>query len=192
VATLRAWLEAGKPKNSPPLSPRGDAIRKVRVATSANVAIGIRGGTADRGEMVRVDVFTKSNARGVRQYFLVPVYPHEVATLATPPTRAVQGGTEQSRWPTMDTTYEFLWSIYPMSLLELTKADGVIVMGYFKGLDRSTGAINISEVTSNRRLAGRSIGVRSLARFRKLSVDRLGQLSEVSREIRTWRGAVCT
>ncbi len=191
VAALRAWIEAGRPKSALPQSPRGDEIRKVRVATRDKVAVDIRGGTADRGEMVRVDVFVKSNARGVRQYFLVPVYPHEVATLEKAPNRAVQGGAEESRWPIMDNSCEFLWSIYPMSLLELTKADGVIIEGYFKGLDRSTGAINISEVTSNQRLAGRSIGARSLAGFRKLSVDRLGQVSEVSREIRTWRGAVC-
>ncbi|TXH17992.1 MAG: type II CRISPR RNA-guided endonuclease Cas9 [Hyphomicrobiaceae bacterium] len=191
VAALRAWIDAGKPKSAPPRSPRGDVIRKVRVATKSNVAVGIRGGTADRGEMVRVDVFVKPNAKGIRQFFLVPIYPHEVATLDKPPNRAVQGGAEESRWPLMDSSYEFLWSIYPMSLLELTKADGVTIEGYFKGLDRSTGAINVAEVTSNQKLAGRSIGARSLASFRKLSVDRLGRVSEVARETRTWRGVVC-
>jgi CRISPR-associated endonuclease Csn1 len=192
VRSLRDWIEKGKPKDDPPRSPRRDIIRKVRVATKDKVRVEIRGGTADRGDMVRVDVFTKPNKKGVGQFFLVPIYPHEVATLEKPPSRAVRRGAEEGEWPIMDHTYEFLWSIYPMSLLELTKSDGTIIKRYFKGLDRSTGAINLSEVTSSQRLARHSIGPRTLKQFRKLTVDRLGRVTEVSREVRTWRGEVCT
>jgi len=58
VAVLRAWIEAGKPKDTPPRSPKIDAtkadnppIRKVRLATKDKPAVVVRGGTADRGEM---------------------------------------------------------------------------------------------------------------------------------------------
>lgn len=191
VAALRTWIEAGKPKDSRPKSPRGDEIRKVRVATTANVAVCVRAGTADRGEMVRVDVFAKANAKGVRQFFLVPIYPHEVATLDRPPERAVQGGGDATNWPTVDATYEFLWSIYPMSLVELTKPDGEVIIGYQRSLDRNTGALTISSVNASS-IIKKGIGARRLLSFRKLSVDRLGNVTEVPRETRTWRGVVCT
>ena len=82
VESLRAWIAAGKPKSSEllPRSPKGDVIRKVRVSTNAKVGVALHGGTVDRGEMARVDVFRKANKKGKFQYFLVPIYPHEIAT----------------------------------------------------------------------------------------------------------------
>ena len=190
VASLTAWIEAGKPKaeDKLPRSPKGDIIRKVRLQTTDKVAVDVRGGTADRGDMARVDVFQKPTPKGVRQYFLVPVYPHEVAESEAPPNRAVQGGAE---WPMIDDKHQFLWSIYSMSLIELTKSDGEVILGYFRGLDRSTGAIHLSSVVDSAVLR-RSIGARTLLSFKKLAVDRLGRCSEVQYEVRTWRGKACT
>ena len=134
VAALRAWVVAGKPKgaDSLPRSPKGDIIRKVRVSTTAKVAVEVRGGTADRGDMTRIDVFRKPIATGARkgamQYFLVPIYPHEVAEQERPPNRAVQSGSAD-KWPEMDETFEFMWSVYQMSLIELTKTDGESILG---------------------------------------------------------------
>jgi CRISPR-associated endonuclease Csn1 len=92
VESLRVWIATGKPKDNDklPRSPKGDIIRKVRVMTNAKPAVLVRGGTADRGGIVRVDVFTKPNKRGAAEFFLVPIYVHEVATLDEPPNRAVQ------------------------------------------------------------------------------------------------------
>ncbi|HMN39044.1 MAG TPA: type II CRISPR RNA-guided endonuclease Cas9 [Hyphomicrobium sp.] len=191
VAALREWIRAGKPKDRPPRSPRGDVIRKIRVATTDKVAVEIREGTADRGDMVRVDVFAKSNAKGKRQFFLVPVYPHEVAMRETPPNRAVQGGGDDSNWPVVDETFEFLWSIYPMSLIEVTKSDGEVIKGYHRSLDRNTGALTVSAVNNSTSIK-KGIGARTLLNFRKLTIDRLGREAEVPRERRTWRGKACT
>ena len=69
VVTLRSWIEAGKPKNAPPRSPKGDPIRKVRIGKNDKVAVSVRGGTADRGKMARVDVFAKLDKRGKPLYF---------------------------------------------------------------------------------------------------------------------------
>lgn len=191
VAALRAWIAAGKPKDAPPRSPRGDVIKKVRVATNDKVAVDIRGGTADRGDMVRIDVFTKLSAKGTRQFFLVPVYPHEIMVSDTPPNRAVQGGGDETKWPLIDAGYEFLWSIYSMSLIELTKPDGEVILGYHRSLHRNTGALTVSAVNSSADIR-KGIGTRTLADFRKLTVDRMGRVFEVPRETRTWRGKVCT
>ena len=80
VRALRAWIEAGKPAAEPPRSPKGDPIRKIRLAAKSKVNILLNTGNpnrpaaVDRGDMARVDVFRKPSAKGVFQYFLVPIY----------------------------------------------------------------------------------------------------------------------
>lgn len=190
VETLRDWIKADRPRDRPPLSPKGDVIRKVRVRSNAKPAVLVRGGTADRGDMVRVDVFTKPNKRGKEEFFLVPVYIHEVATLDAPPMRAVQQGASETLWPIMSIEFSFAFTLHPMSLVEIVTRDGEVKTGYFRGLDRSTGAITISDPVNSSALT-RSIGARTLKSFKKLRVDRLGNISEVTSEVRTWRGKVC-
>lgn len=191
VDALRTWIAAGKPKDDArlPRSPKGDLIRKVRVATTDKVAVGVRGGTADRGDMVRFDVFEKANKKGNREFYLIPIYPHEIKTLKVPPMRAVQGGGDESRWPIIDGTYKFLWSVYPMSLLELTKADGEVILGYCRSLDRNTGALTISAGNDSTDVR-KGIGTRTLKDFQKIAIDRLGVCSAVKHEVRTWHGKV--
>lgn len=150
----------------------------------------MRGGTADRGDMVRVDVFQKMSPRGARWYYLVPVYPHEVVERDQPPNRAVQSG-NADKWPVIDNTFDFLWSVYHMSLIELTKSDGETILGYFRNLDRNTGALTISVISDSTKTR-KGIGARTLVDFKKLVVDRLGRTSKVEREVRTWRGKACT
>lgn len=192
VATLRAWIVAGKPKipEQLPKSPKGDIIRKVRIQTNAKPAVMVRGGTADRGGIVRVDVFSKPNKRGVTEFFLVPIYVHEVVTLSEPPNRAVQANTIESAWPVIGHDYKFVFSLYSMSLIEIHKSDGEVIEGYFRGLSRNTGALVVSNI-SNSSLTRDGIGSRTLREFKKLSVDRLGRVSEIVSETRTWRGEVC-
>lgn len=194
VETLRAWIVATKNKQKgeiipPPRSPKGDIIRKVRVMTNAKPAVMVRGGTADRGGIVRVDVFTKPNKRGAAEFFLVPIYVHEAATLPEPPRRAVQAYTAESDWPVMTTDFSFQYSLYGMSLIEVHKKDGEVITGYFRAIDRATGAVSISDI-SNSGLMRTGIGARTLMKFKKLSVDRLGRVSEIMSEARTWRGEV--
>ncbi|MBI2242281.1 MAG: type II CRISPR RNA-guided endonuclease Cas9 [Magnetospirillum gryphiswaldense] len=190
VQSLRQWIEAGKPKDSPPLSPKGDPIRKVRLATTKKVDVRIRDGAADRGEMARVDVFRKANKKGKWEYYLVPVYPHEVATLATPPNRAMVAHKPEEEWKVMDASYDFLWSLYPLSWIAATKSDGTIVEGYFRGSDRGSAGIDISPPHTKTEKT-RGIGVKSLVDFKKFSIDRLGNRTEIQQEKRTWRGEVC-
>jgi len=198
VETLRNWIIATKNKQKdeivpPPRSPKGDVIRKVRVMTKAKPAVRaerFEGSTADRGGIVRVDVFTKPNKRGASEFFLVPVYVHEAATLPEPPNRAVQAYSPENDWPVMTADFSFQYSLYAMSLIEAFKKDGEIIKGYFRGIDRATGAVSISDV-SNSSLMRTGIGARTLMKFKKLSVDRLGRVSEITSEVRTWRGGVC-
>lgn len=194
VAELRRWIDAGKPKDAPPRSPKGDVIRKVRVANKDKVAVEVRDGTADRGNMARVDVFTKANKRGKREFYLVPIYPHEVADrkrFPAPPDKAVADAKSKSGWVPIDESHEFLYCLYPNTLVELITPDGEIIRGYFKGLDRNTGAIRLAP-PENPRALRTGIGTRRLSELRKLNIDRLGSVTIVQREVRTWHGEACT
>lgn len=193
---LRAWIDDGKPTAPErlPRSPKGDVIGKVRLATNKKVDVLIRDGAAERGEMVRVDVFRKQNKRGAWENYLVPIYPHQVADgdgWPTPPSAAIVAFKGESDWVPIDENFEFAWSIYPLSYLELEKGDGTVLDGYFRGLDRQTGNIAIS-LHRSKDVLMRGLGPRTLKSFRKYAVDRLGRRFPIEREKRTWRGAVCT
>ena len=191
IESLRAWIEAGKPKDALPKSHKGDVMRKVRLASKDKPAIAVRGGSADRGEMARVDVFRKDDVKGRPRFYLVPVYPHEVASLSAPPCRAIDQGKEEVQWTPVDASFCFMFSIHGHSFIEIAKSDGEVVRGYFKGTDRSTGAISLAD-HNNMLSLHRGLGARTLLQLRKMQVDRLGRLFEVRSELRTWHGVVCT
>lgn len=191
VAALRDWIAEGKPKDRPPLSPKGDPIRKVSLQSSKKVDVLVRQGAADRGEMVRVDVFRKKNKASTFEFFLVPIYPHQVANKAeypqAPNAYVRSGGNEAP----LTAEHEFLFSLNQLCFVEIEKPDGTSVEGYFRSMDRNTGAISISPHNSLQVVA-RGIGVRSLKFIKKYQVGRLGWRSEIRSEARTWRGVACT
>jgi CRISPR-associated endonuclease Csn1 len=199
VTALRAWVDAGKPKDKPPIWKyrngdgfREEPIRKVRLATKDQPAVTLNGGTVDRGDMARVDVFRKANKKGKWEYYIVPIYPHQIATMDSPPSKAVKGGgRDESDWYSLDREAEFLWSLYSNSFIEAIKPDGEVIGGYFRSLDRNTGAMTISPQTTAGEIR-KGIGIKTLPSFKKFTVDRLGRKFEVQRELRTWRGKVCT
>jgi CRISPR-associated endonuclease Csn1 len=194
VNSLREWIAAGKPKDHRPLSPKGDPISKIRLRTNKKADVLIRDGAAERGEMVRIDVFRKQNKRGAWEYFLVPIYPHQIADKQqwpSPPDRAAQAYKPESEWPQMTSDYEFMWSMRPFSFVEIERADGTFIDGYFRGMNRSTGAIIVSPHQS-RDILVEGIGARTLRALRKSAVDRLGRRFPIPRETRTWHGVACT
>jgi len=144
--------------------------------------------------MVRVDVFRKKNKNDAWEYFLTPIYPHQVFDAEDwpePPNQAIQANTDETLWPILDSEAEFMWSLYPLSYIQVIKPDGEVIEGYSRGASRSTGALTVSPDTSLQ-IIRPGIGTRTLREFRKFQVDRLGRRTEIEREKRTWRGAVCT
>lgn len=193
IESLRKWIDAGSPKDAPPLSPKGDPIAKVRLVTKGKVNIPFNTGnperlaTVDRGEMARVDVFRKANKREKFEFYLVPIYPHEIATMETPPMRAAAPLTSEEDWPNLDESFEFLWSISPMSYLEAIKKNGEVVEGYYRGMNRWTASVAVSQHANAMAIID-GVGVKTLTSFKKFSVDRFGRKFEVKNELRTWRG----
>lgn len=193
---LAAWLEAGKPQDAPPLSPKGDPIKKVRLVRSSVSGFPLNGGHVDNGDMVRVDVFSKPNKKGKPQYYLVPIYRHQVMTPSdwpTPPNRAVVAYKSEQEWTLIDTNFAFHFSLFPNSYVEIIKPSGELIEGYYRGMDRATAAINISPQNLREiKNMWRSIGVKSLISFQKFTIDRLGRKFRALEEKRQWRGADCT
>jgi CRISPR-associated endonuclease Csn1 len=190
IGSLRAWIEAGKKEDTPPLSPKGDPISKVTLLTNKKPDVIVRDGAVDRGEMARVDVFRKASKKGAAQYFLVPIYPHQIAELAVPPRLAVQAHEDESAWSAIDETFEFLWSLTPLQYLEVETKKGQLLEGYYRSMDRGSGGFDLSPHHDlNSKLRG--IGARTLKRLEKYSIDRLGRRHLVKSELRTWRGKVC-
>lgn len=196
VETLREWLRlpAAERKKNLPRSPKGDVIRKVRLATKDKVAVEVNGGTADRSDMTRVDAFQKLNKRGKRSFYLVPIYPFQVADgikWPNPPDRAVSAHKPESDWTLIDASFEFMFTLTLHDYIEIVKGDGEVFEGYFKGIDRAGAQITLA-AHFDLQTQDRGIGSKTLSSFKKYRIDRLGRKSEVLREVRTWRGKACT
>lgn len=192
VEAIRAWIAAGRPMANEllPRSPAGDAITKIRLVSRSKPAVRVRGGTADRGEMVRVDVFSKPSRKGKDEWYLVPIYRHQVMNKKewpNPPMRSVIAYKNEDEWAEIGAEYKFVFSIYPRSYIEARKPSGEIFEGYFAGLDRTTGAIALANSNDPTSLT-RGIGAKTLLSIKKFSVDRFGSRTEVRGEARTWHG----
>ena len=187
IEELLRWEKAGRPVDNPPIGPTGDKIGKIRViATGSKPGVRVRGGTADRGDMARVDVFSKVNAKGKKQFYAIPIYPHNITNDEVVPCKACKSGSEDN-WTLIDKTYDFEFSIHKKSWLEIVKSDGTFVEGYFRSLDISGGKINLSPNITQTELI-RSIGLLNLHSITKYSIDRLGTKHKIEKEVRTWRG----
>lgn len=220
IAALKEWIAAGKPTDPDKLpripsfgkkdgnaqdkesddeetssrSQRDNIVKKVRLVARSKPAVMVRGGTADRGEMVRVDVFSKPNKKGKVEWFLVPIYPHQVMNKKAwpqPPMRAVVAHKDESEWTVLGPEHSFRFSLYPGSHVETLRSNGTLTSGYFAGLDRSGGSITLKSNRDPTTLF-RGIGTKTLAKIVKYSVDRFGTRSEVKNEVRTWHGEACT
>ena len=71
------------------------------------------------------------------------------------------------------------------------KPSGETYDGYFGGMHRGTGAINLFD-HCNPNTGKDGIGAKTLLTLRKFNVDRFGRRSEVKGEVRTWHGVACT
>ena len=193
VKAVRAWIASGRPADVPPLSPKGDQIIKVRLQTRIKPAVPVRGGYADRGEMVRVDVFSKPNRKARDEWYLVPIYPHQVMNRKAwpdPPMRSVVAYKDEAEWTMVGPEHRFRFSLYPRSYVEVLRPSGKVLAGYFAGLNRSTGAIALAN-SNDPTKATSGIGGKTLLKIQKYAVDRFGNRFEVKSEVRTWHGEAC-
>lgn len=178
-------------RQSPPRIGQGPAIRRVRLKRRTTAGIKLRRGEgvahADQETMVRIDVFEHDG-----KYSIVPIYAWQLALLDSPPNRAVTRGKGEDEWEEIGPQHRFLWSLYPGSFVVVETRDGKLFQGYFRSFDRSNGGIAITPPHDWDSRAIQRFGSRTLARFEKWQVDRLGRRSPIASEVRTWRGEPCS
>ena len=167
-----------KPTNDGSLGP---VVKSVKVCKAQNTGIPVRGGVADNAEMVRADVFRKPNNMEKWEYYLVPVYVADVMARITP-RRAIAAGKPYDEWPVMDESFEFMFSLHQFDFVQVTTGKDVI-RGYYRGVDRSTGAIGLSIANNNAAPLQRT-GVRTALTVEKYEMGVLGEYYPVRKEKR--------
>ncbi|MDZ4212585.1 MAG: hypothetical protein U1C59_12815, partial [Methylotenera sp.] len=157
----------------------GRLIKGVKLERTTKTGVLVRGGLADNGEMLRVDVFTKAG-----KFYLVPIYLADRVS-GVLPNKAIKQATLEQDWPEMDATYQFSFSLCNNDLILIADKKGEkgsFIRGYYKGTDRANG--NISIEAHDRSWARTGVGVQNIGIFKKLQVDVLGEVFEVKQEPR--------
>jgi CRISPR-associated endonuclease Csn1 len=195
IAALRERLEQFKgdgakafAANQPPLlkpsAPGKPApvIGSVKLLATQKSGIPIRNGVANNGNMLRVDVFGKGG-----RFYAVPVYVADAARTELP-NKAVVAFKPESEWPEMDETFAFLFSLHPNDWVCLRYKNAPSREGYFSGLNRATGAIDIWVHDRNPATVKNGLfegnGMKTALAVEKYHVDLLGNLHRVHAETR--------
>ena len=174
----------------------GPIVNKVKLVepTTLNVSVHKGLGVADNDSMVRVDVFYVENDG----YYFVPIY---VADTLKPelPDKACVAFKPYEEWKEMQDK-NFIFSLYPNDLmrvthkkaLKLTKAqkestlpDGYEIkseMLYYVSANINTGAISCR--THDNSYEIKSMGIKTLEKLEKYTVDVLGNYYKVEKEPR--------
>ncbi len=174
----------------------GPLVRKVKLKEpfTTNVAVHGGEGVADHDAMVRTDVFYVEG----EGYYMVPIY---VADTRTPilPTQAATPGKPYIQWKQMQAD-NFLFSLYPNDLIRITRSKPITfhtsqkdstledtyaptdIFVYYAGLDISTASIKC--ITHDNAYFTRGLGVKTLDRLEKYTVDVLGEYHRVEKEKR--------
>lgn len=194
IDAIRARLEAfggdGKkafddkqaPLRKPSKDPaRAPVIRSVKLLAVQKSGIPIRGGIANNGAMLRVDIFTKGG-----RFHAVPVYVADATKKELPNLAVVQAKPEEE-WTFMDESHQFLFSLYPNDWVTI-RLKNEVREGYFSGLDRATGNVDLwlHDRNQNQGKAGqlRGNGIKTALAVEKYHVDLLGNLHRVYGEDR--------
>lgn len=160
-------------------------VRTVNLSDTQKSGLPVRGGIANNGAMLRVDVFTDG-----KKFYAVPLY---VADAVKPelPNRAVVAYKPEEEWPIMDPTkgFRFLFSLHANDWFEIRlKGKPSPLAGYYAGMDRSTGAISLWAHDRNQSIGKdgliRGIGLKTALAVEKYNVDMLGRLFRAREEIR--------
>ncbi|HEY0722376.1 MAG TPA: type II CRISPR RNA-guided endonuclease Cas9, partial [Gammaproteobacteria bacterium] len=185
---LRAHGDDGKKAFKEPLykpsAPGKNApiIRTVSLLDTQKSGIPIRGGIANNGDMLRVDIFTDG-----KRFHAVPLYVAD-AVKDELPNRAVVAFKPEEEWTVMDDNYTFLFSLHANDWIRVSQKGKEPIEGYFAMVHRGTGNVNIwthdrkQSVGKNGQIEG--IGIKTALSVEKFHVDFLGRLYKVQQEVR--------
>ena len=167
-----------KPSKDPEKAP---IIRSVKLLAVQKSGIPIRGGIANNGAMLRVDIFTKGG-----KFHAVPIYASD-AVKAELPNRAVIQAKPEDEWTVMDESHRFLFTLHPNDWVTI-RLKNEVREGYYSGLNRATGNIDLWLHDRNQTQGKKGMlegnGIRTAIAIEKYHVDLLGNLHRVHKEDR--------
>ncbi len=167
--------KAGREANAP-------QVRSVRLLDTQKSGLPVRGGIANNGDMLRVDIFTKGG-----KFFAVPLYV-AYAVRKELPMRAVVANKPETEWTVIGDDFSFLCGLHQNDWVRVLFKNDSPKEGYFAGLDRSTGAIHLWSHDRNQSVGKdgliRSIGIKTALSVEKFHVDMLGNLYPARNETR--------
>lgn len=139
----------------------------------------VRGGMAGNGEMLRTDVFCKKNKKGKEEFYLVPIYKSDLGKEL--PNKAIVANKNEEEWTVIDESFSFMFSLFMDDLIKVQKGE-TVYLGYYKGVDRSTGSITVE--VHDRSQDNARVGTKTLDSIKKYQVNFLGKYFEVKGEKR--------
>jgi CRISPR-associated endonuclease Csn1 len=207
VSLLEDWISKGKLDNEFPKwkyrdsdgTIRMEKIRSVTLISNDDPAFTPKRlirkdskqplASLNRGEIFRVDVFENTNSLGKSKYLYVPMYYFDTID-ESPPDKAFVLRKPYRLWPIVDPN-SFLFSLAKFDYIKIRTIDDS-VEGYFRGLDTNDGRVKVTPHFTRDESEAKRFSPTKIRCLSKCSVDRLGRISEVLREPRTWRGKACT
>lgn len=210
IDAILVWIDKGKPKDDLPKVPAGHIIKKVQLISNDKPAVILhnytekpdvepRPSTAKRGAMVRLDIFTKPNKKGKDEFYFIPIYAHQIMNKKkwpNPPMCLFTRYKNEDDWQPLDETYQFKFSLYKRSFIELADKDAdkdkVPISGYYTSFNINNGVICLKHPYLTDDAFDKNIAGKTLLYIKKFYINRFGEKSEIKSEKRTWHGVVCT
>lgn len=152
-------------------------VKKVKVIEKSNLNVRVGNGVAANGDMLRIDVFKKTDG-----YYWVPIYAVDTVKPVLPNKAAVQAKPYEL-WPEMQDE-DFIFSLYPNDLIRFVQENGKADFMYYKKAGTATATISVE--SHDRSYAISSLGVKTLALLEKWNVDVLGNRTLVKKETRQY------
>lgn len=155
-------------------------IKSIKIKDTSVAGIKIRNGLAWNAAIIRVDLFTKENRSGKKEYFFVPIYISDMGKEL--PNKAISKS--KNGWIEMDANYNFCFSIYSNTLLSINMTGNPEDENfwYFRSIDRSDSRLTLD--SHDRSIKEKRISPKNAFSIKKYQIDVLGEYHEVKREKR--------
>jgi hypothetical protein len=136
----------------------------------------VRGGIADRSDMLRLDIFSKANEKGANkgkvQYFGVPIYAYQAYDDELP--KSINA----DKTKLIDETYTFCFSLHKDSFIRVVEKSSKISEGYYTGFDIATGVVCFDTHDKSQFLRK---SIQNLQSFEKKHIDILGKCYNIEK-----------
>ena len=164
--------QAFDPKDNPFYKKGGQLVKAVRVEKTQESGVLLNKKNAytiaDNGDMVRVDVFCKTDKKGENQYFIVPIYAWQVAENILPDI--------DCKGYRIDDSYTFCFSLHKYDLIAFQKDEkSKVEFAYYINCDSSDGRFYLAWHDKGSKEQQFRISTQNLVLMQKYQIDEMGK-----------------